>query len=470
MSVDIITNEGVRALNHTITSTVKLYIEDAMLSMYNGELTESQAADLTLDPDSENPQFPASNYLMVSTCCLPTLVSTPSDSDPNTTENVSALDLEFSYLPQASVSYNIIGVRARYYYEISQYDIIHYDVGMVVSSNGGYYQCIEAYTPTAESKPPISDPVHWASVSVDETSKFPGGNGQWKALSNSYILLYVSKLDNPVALSAALEVSYKLRLFLTNVSTAAELQERVFFDTLGPEFSASAQLVTLKTIAEAFQQMRIAVSTVMASGSAFPSYSDLPTSQNNNIEQETEMNFAYVKTGVITSYEFSGEAGSATKAITGSAVSVDLYRMDDSVGGKCYLSGCGPTKVAKARVSIGGTGTLESRDIQAAIILVEAYIPSGASATGNDEPLGTFNIAMSRWNEWESKGFQIELRDDVFKWAEDFRTTKPYALNIKPGTTFYIQDFNIQDDFKEQTLPIYLELGVDTDFIAGDII
>lgn len=457
MSVDILTNDGVRALSAAITSHIRLYVEDAVLVNTDTIYDASSAAQLTYS------DLPASTMVMTTTSCLPSQVDLPGD---NTTA-VSALDLEFSYLPQQSVSYNLIGVRARFYYEISEYAAVHYSVGDVVSYNNSYYKCIEAYTATMGSVP--SNDPHWESVTVDPDSRFPWGD-TWKALSDSYILLYVSQLGNPVTLSASLEVDYKLRIYLTNVATAEQMQERIVFDTLGPEYMGAAQLQSLAAVASAFGNMRAAINDMVVAGATFTTVTGGgPSSAESSSEEET-MKLAYFKTQAITDHEFTGEAADSEVSPT-DPLMLNLNRMDSGIAGVNYLSVFSTTgktnRIKKARVSLGGSGVLESRAVKAAVIYMQAIIPASASTRGEDYVIGTFTVTLSRWGEWEDKDIELLVLDNVSEWKPQFRNTKPMALKALNTTVFYIQDFNIQDDFVEQTLPIYLELGISADIILG---
>lgn len=461
MSVDILTNDGVRALSAAITSHIRLYVEDAVLVNTDTIYGASSAAQLTYS------DLPASTTVMTTTSCLPSQVDLPGDS----TTAVSALDLEFSYLPQQSVSYNLIGVRARFYYEISEYAAVHYSVGDVVSYNNGYYKCKLAYTATMSGDAPSNDPTHWDSVTVDPDSKFPWGD-TWKALSDSYILLYVSQLGNPVTLSASLEVDYKLRIYLTNVATAEQMQERIVFDTLGPEYMGAAQLQSLAAVASAFGNMRAAINDMVVAGATFTTVTGGGSSSAESSSEEETMNLAYFKTNAITSYEF--DSSHVDKDWTlGTNVALTLNRMDDGNDGTNYLSvyGSTPSRIKKARITMGGTGVLESHAVKAASVVLQAYIPSSASATGSDYALGTFTVTLSRWGEWEDKDIELLVLDNIANWKTQYRNTKPMAFKALSTSVFYVQDYNIQDAFVGQepaiTFSAYLELGISAENILG---
>ena len=119
-----------------------------------------------------------------------------------------------------------------------------------------YFRCIENID-DADQFPP-SDTTHWESVTVYnqlDTSSY-NGNLQYKTISDEPILLYVSKTAGVVNLGPEMEIDYKVRLYLEGVKNAAEVKEYVVFDTLGPEFMASTQMVLLSEFADAMKHIR----------------------------------------------------------------------------------------------------------------------------------------------------------------------------------------------------------------------
>lgn len=459
MSVDILTNEGSRALNHSITSGVKLYIEDAVLVTLGTVLTTETAVELTGNdiPDSVNKMTPVA--------CLPVQVTTED-------EDVSALDTEFQFLPKSSVSYDTIIVRARYYYPISVLTEKPYGVGNVVSYSNNYYKCIEPCTYVAGPNTPDADTTHWEQVQIDEDSRFPNGDmvgdTRYKAVSGEYIALYVSQMDNAVTLTEALEVDYKLRLFLTNTDSATMVKERIYFDTLGPEFSASEQLSLLRAITNAFASVRAAVTGMIDAGATSNTITS-GTGDDTDTEEE-EMKIAYLKTQSLASYEFTGTI--VDKYITPATTVINLGRMDSGESGQNFLSAFPSTKIVKARVTMGGTGMLESVGQKAANIEFDIIIPSTASSTGEAIKIGEFTLSVSKWNEWEEKDVEITFTTTtVSNWADAYKSTKPVALRMMTGNTFFFMDYNIQDAFVGQdpaiTFPVFLEIGVVADTLVG---
>lgn len=458
MSVDILTNEGSRALNHSITSGVKLYIEDAVLVNIEDDLsiggdhpaTEFTAADI---PDSVNRMTPVA--------CLPVQVETED-------ENVSALDTEFLFLPKSSVSYNTIVVRARYYYPISTFDTKPYGVGNVVSYGAYYYKCKLAYTYEAGMKGPDEDSSHWETVQIDEDSRFPNGDmvgdTRYKAVSGEYIALYVSQMDNAVTLTEALEVDYKLRLFLTNTDSADAVKERIYFETLGPSYTASEQLNVLAAITGAFANVRSAVTGMIAAGAT--SNTLISGTGDEADTEEEEMRIAYFKTPQVATYEFTGADTEAEVSVIND--NLHLTRMDNGSGTENFFSAFETTDIVKARVTMGGTGTLESQAQKAADITISVGIPTAASSSGSFYEIQELHLTLSRWNEWEDKSINLDFSSvAVSRWKSAYQNTKPVALQIKAGDSFFFMDYNIQDAFVGQDpaieFPIFLEIGATAD-------
>lgn len=461
MSVDILTNEGSRALNHSITSGVKLYIEDAVLVSLNTVLTSDTAVALTAAdiPDSVNKMTPVS--------CLPVQVTTDD-------EDVSALDIEFLYLPKSSISYNTIVVRARYYYPISTLTEKPYGVGTVVYYGNNYYKCIVPCTYVAGPNTPDVDTTHWEQVQIDEDSRFPNGDMvgdiRYKAISDEYIALYVSQMDNAVVLTDSLEIDYKLRLFLTNTDSADAVKERIYFDTLGPEFSAGEQLNVLEALANAFRSVRDTVNGMIAAGATSNTITS-GTGVDTSAEEE-DMKIAYFKTPQIATYEFTGADTDVQLSVTDATVLL-LSRMDTGSGAVNYFSAYGNTKLVKARVTMGGTGTLETQAQKAADIVIAVGIPASASSDGNFYGIQDIHISVSQWNEWEDKAIELDLTSaPITKWKTAYQNTKPVAFQIKVGDSFFFMDYNIQDAFVGQDpaieFPIFLEVGATADTILGD--
>lgn len=185
------------------------------------------------------------------------------------------------------------------------------------------------------------------------------------------------------------------------------------------------------------------------------------------ILQETLEMSKHLKTQSIVTYPFTGEAPNGTISPV-SDVPLQLTRMDDGVGGINYLSAAMPVSISKAQVTMGGAGELLSRAMKAASVKINMIIPAAYSATGADVAAGEFLITLGTWNQWEEKKIGLSITAVDTDWASTYREAKPIEMVVDhSNTTFYIADFNIQEGFKEQQLPIYMDIGVKTDRLVS---
>ena len=179
--------------------------------------------------------------------------------------------------------------------------------------------------------------------------------------------------------------------------------------------------------------------------------------QIRNLQEAMKMP-KYLKTQEIVTYTLTGAASTATIS-PASAVVLQLTRMDDGVGGTNLISAAVPVTISKAQVTLGGAGAILSRDAKAAVLDISIVIPSAYAASG-DTPVGSFKLSIGEWSRWEDKNIVLPITASDTDWSENYRTTKPVTLVATTNTAFYIEDFNIQDDFKTQTLPVYTELAI----------
>ena len=254
---DMLTNEGSLALARAVATGAKLIIRGATLcNVSSGMSSVDEVAALKWSDISgsaiEGAELPCTSY-------LPCMYDSQGEE---TGKPIAALDIEFTFLPTQEVSYNVIAVLADLYYMFAPFAKgSDYKVGDTVWYLGNndtyqYFRCIENID-DADQFPP-SDTTHWESVTVYnqlDPSAY-GGNLQYKTISEDPILLYVSKTAGIVNLCPEMEIDYKVRLYLEGVKNAAEVSEYIVFDTLGPEFMASTQMVLLAEFADAMKHIR----------------------------------------------------------------------------------------------------------------------------------------------------------------------------------------------------------------------
>lgn len=253
---DMLTNEGSLALARAVSTGAKLVIRGATLcNVSSGMSSVDEVAALKWSDISsfalEDADLPCTSYLP----CM-------YDSQGAVTgKPIAALDIEFTFMPTGDVEYNVIAVLADLYYMFAPFAKNgNYKTGDTVWYLGNndvyeYYRCIESVD---NSDYPQNDTTHWESVTVYnqlDTSVY-NGNLQYKTISDEPILLYVSKTAGVVNIGPEIEIDYKVRLYLEGVKNAADVKEYVVFDTLGPEFMASTQMVLLAEFADAMKHIR----------------------------------------------------------------------------------------------------------------------------------------------------------------------------------------------------------------------
>lgn len=185
--------------------------------------------------------------------------------------------------------------------------------------------------------------------------------------------------------------------------------------------------------------------------------------------KEYNMQPAYFKTQQLASYELTGAAATATFS-PAADVTVQLSRMDDGSGGVGFLSAAVRSTISMAKVSMGGAGQILARTTKSADVVIDAVIPAAASATDAAVVLQSFTLSLGAWEEWEQKSIEIAAVADASGWKSAYQASKPVTLVAEDDSVFYIEDFNVQDDFVGETLPVFLELAVKADkFCKADM-
>lgn len=261
---DMLTNQGSLALARAVATGAKLAIRGATLCEVPSGVMDRvdkvaalEWSDISGFASGDLPEMPCTSY-------LPSLYS-KDGSETGTGKPVTALDVEFTVMPIREADYNVIAVLADLYYMFAPFAKNgNYKTGDTVWYLGNndvyeYYRCIESVD---NSDYPQNDTTHWESVTVYnqlDTSVY-NGNLQYKTISDEPILLYVSKTAGLVHISPEIEIDYKVRLYLEGVTNTADderfIRNYIVFDTLGPEFMASTQMVLLAEFADAMKHIR----------------------------------------------------------------------------------------------------------------------------------------------------------------------------------------------------------------------
>lgn len=265
MAIEVLTNEGVHALNVAASAGPRLVVEYACAGNKNdlGPESAKAYADITASDISAW----ASHEHMPCVAMLPSTVdfgsSTGVNAEAAQLEPRNAIDIEFSWLPSGLVEFDAIAVFARLYYGYAEYLPGEYTEGMIVwyrESNGEtkYYRCISSISVVSTAASPSSDPEHWREVEM--TNRVIGSNPPLRAPADddSLILLHLSTADQPIKVGQGLEFDYKLRVFLNNVSFDMANKETcpVYLESLVPAGNAALQLGFLKEMAESMDAMR----------------------------------------------------------------------------------------------------------------------------------------------------------------------------------------------------------------------
>ena len=263
---DMPTTEGTLALARAVATGAKLAVKGAMLCLTEDTFgTVEDVAGATWDDISGMAQM---EDVLPCTSYLPSIV----DSDGTDTGTpIAALDLEFTYMPTGELTYDTVAVLADMYYGFAPWvKNSPYKVGDTVwyTQEGGtarYYRCKDPIVSSTE--PPQNDPEHWESVTTEAQMDYDSSLKYMTIEGEGPVLLYVSKTSSPITVSDHIEIDYKVRLYLENPATVGYYYDdsgsgenyglkKVVFDTIGPEFMASAQLNLLANFAEALRHIR----------------------------------------------------------------------------------------------------------------------------------------------------------------------------------------------------------------------
>lgn len=257
---DMLTNEGNLALARAVATGAKLSIRGAVLcNVTSGMDSVSQVADLKWE-DISSTAIPGAD--LPCTSYLPSLYE---KDGGETGKPVTALDIEFTYMPSEDVEYNVIAVLADLYYMFAPFTLNDpYKVGATVwfldnSGEYSYFKCIEDLD--RAEVPPQNDSTHWESVDVyAELDTTVNENLHYRAITETPVLLYISKTSGVIKVCPEMEIDYKVRLYLEGVTNTADdehfIKNYIVFDTLGPEFMSSTQMDLLAYFAQSMKHIR----------------------------------------------------------------------------------------------------------------------------------------------------------------------------------------------------------------------
>lgn len=267
IQIDMPTNEGTLALARAVSTGAKLIIRGIRICMTEGafgSVTDVAGATWGIPPEGSTSKD-LSAYavedapLIRCTCYLPSLVQMDGSVDG---APLSALDIEFTWMPDGQYEYDTVAVLADLYYEFVSFQKGRsYNIGATVyvtfnDNSICYYRCKES---VEDSDLPQNDSIHWEIVLPNEeleASVTSAGEPIYKSITNRHTLLYVTIASNSIVVSPEMEIDYKVRLYIDGVDNTERVKQIVLFDTLGPEFMGSAQLDLLATFATQLRYIR----------------------------------------------------------------------------------------------------------------------------------------------------------------------------------------------------------------------
>lgn len=179
---------------------------------------------------------------------------------------------------------------------------------------------------------------------------------------------------------------------------------------------------------------------------------------------EQNMVLKHLKTDNVVSYELNGNLATATITLpTDKALST--ARLDNGGAKNTFISASVENVIKKAKISLGGAGKVLSRVQLSGMISIDIKIDSSESQSGTDVLISSILLKIGEWGEWEEKNIPIDFSSVTTEsWSSSYRDSKPVRLVIDHSVTeFTLEDFNIQDDFVNQTLDIFIELGIEAD-------
>lgn len=276
MALEVLTDEGVKALASAAASGCRLVVEFAAVGNKSGisapETVESYAALTAQEFSGWTGDGTGTDANQMP--CVAMLPSAVSMGD-STTAPQNAIDCEFSWLPTQVTEFDTVAVFGRLYYGYAEYGVgtyvegeLHYVEGTVVwyresSGTVQYYRCIADVdvTPETAAQSPSLDTAHWQAVSMTDvviTDVVADGEPPLRATSGaeSLVLLHISTTDQKIKVAQGLEFNYKLRLLLNGTGFEDPQHCPVYLESLVPAGDAALQLGFLSQFAQSMRTMR----------------------------------------------------------------------------------------------------------------------------------------------------------------------------------------------------------------------
>lgn len=265
-ALEVLTDEGVHALNTAAVSGPRLVVECAWVGDKQ-VLGSTESAEVYAKLTASDIPSGSSEATMPCVAMLPSTVvfgdDTEEGAEASQLEPRNAIDIEFSWLPSDLKEFDAIAVLARLYYGYAEYLPGQYTEGQIVwyresSGETKYYRCTAYVEVESVTRSPASDTEHWEEVVM--TDRVIGSDPPLRAPdeASSLILLHVSTTEQKIVVGQGLEFNYKLRIFLNSVSFDMGDKEHcpVYLESLVPAGDAALQLGFLKEMSQSMATMR----------------------------------------------------------------------------------------------------------------------------------------------------------------------------------------------------------------------
>ena len=262
-ALEVLTNEGSLAMDKATVGGPRLVIEGALVGLKSQiSATETIAGYAALRAEDIATAWGVSSWEslpLVNVSTVPSRV-VPNGDDIHL-EPQDAIDIEFAWLPSETVTFDAIAVIARLYWGYAEYLAGTYTEGDIVwfrQGNGTivYYRCTADVTVTNAdtANPPSSD--YWEQVQMTDT--VIGTDPPLRAAEDDPVLLYICTMAQPATVGDSLELSYKLRLYITNqnYARASTSTYPIYLESALGGSGSAEQLGFLAEMAQSMQQMR----------------------------------------------------------------------------------------------------------------------------------------------------------------------------------------------------------------------
>jgi len=157
-----------------------------------------------------------------------------------------------------------------------------------------------------------------------------------------------------------------------------------------------------------------------------------------------------------TTYTLSGADADADFSPASDQV-LTAYLTSGAFGCAVALSGLGRIKITGARLTNANCEVEGNGPVAAKLKLRLSKIVEGSES---GDPFASFDMNIAKWNRWEKKNIVIDPNP-----GSDTGVNRACQLVLDDASTFYVFDYNVQDDMKGPYVQPILELEIEADSI-----